>query len=49
MEALGADIVHTPREEGMQGAIRKALELEREINNLMPFCNLKPSKSIDLL
>lgn len=33
MKALGADIVHTPREEGMQGAIRKALELEKEINN----------------
>ncbi len=30
MKALGADIVHTPREEGMQGAIRKALELERD-------------------
>ncbi|KXZ16600.1 cysteine synthase [Bacillus nakamurai] len=33
MEALGAEIVHTPREGGMQGAIQKALELEQEINN----------------
>ncbi|MBE5844315.1 MAG: cysteine synthase family protein [Butyrivibrio sp.] len=31
MEALGAEIVHTPREEGMLGADRKAEELLKEI------------------
>ncbi|OAT74434.1 PLP-dependent cysteine synthase family protein [Parageobacillus thermoglucosidasius] len=33
MRALGATIVHTPTSEGMQGAIRKAQELAREIPN----------------
>lgn len=33
MRALGAEIVNTPREEGMQGAARKALELLEEIPN----------------
>lgn len=33
MKALGATIVHTPTSEGMQGAIRKAQELAREIPN----------------
>ncbi|ALC81785.1 MULTISPECIES: PLP-dependent cysteine synthase family protein [Bacillus] len=32
MKALGAQIIYTPRSEGMKGAIDKALELEREIN-----------------
>ncbi|MBP3039357.1 cysteine synthase family protein [Bacillaceae bacterium Marseille-Q3522] len=31
MKALGAKIVSTPTEEGMQGAINKALQLEKEI------------------
>lgn len=31
MEALGAKIVHTPTDEGMAGAIKKAKELEKEI------------------
>jgi O-acetylserine dependent cystathionine beta-synthase len=33
MKALGATIIHTPTSEGMQGAIRKAQELAREIPN----------------
>ncbi|QPA30164.1 PLP-dependent cysteine synthase family protein [Thermaerobacillus caldiproteolyticus] len=33
MKALGATIVHTPTSEGMQGAIRKAQELVKEIPN----------------
>jgi cystathionine beta-synthase (O-acetyl-L-serine) len=33
MKALGATIVHTPTSEGMEGAIRKAQELAREIPN----------------
>ena len=31
MKALGAEIIHTPSDEGMQGAIRKAEELKKEI------------------
>lgn len=31
MQALGAEIIHTPREEGMLGADRKAMELLKEI------------------
>ncbi|EMT38833.1 cysteine synthase A [Thermoanaerobacter thermohydrosulfuricus] len=31
MKALGAEIVNTPKEEGMKGAIKKAEELAREI------------------
>ncbi|RHW40576.1 cysteine synthase family protein [Neobacillus notoginsengisoli] len=33
MKALGAKVVHTPTEEGMKGAIRKAEELLKEIPN----------------
>ncbi|KPL60735.1 PLP-dependent cysteine synthase family protein [Rossellomorea vietnamensis] len=33
MKALGAEIVHTPTEEGMMGAIAKAAELVNEIPN----------------
>jgi len=33
MRALGAEIVNTPREEGMKGAAKKALELLEEIPN----------------
>ncbi|CAN7311919.1 PLP-dependent cysteine synthase family protein [Rossellomorea sp. LjRoot5] len=33
MKALGAEIVHTPTEEGMMGAIAKAAELVNEITN----------------
>lgn len=33
MRALGAEIVHTPTEEGMRGAIRKAKELNARIPN----------------
>lgn len=33
MAALGAEIVHTPREEGMQGAVRKAEQLRAEITD----------------
>ncbi|MCF6096572.1 cysteine synthase A [Thermovorax subterraneus] len=32
MKALGAEIVHTPTEAGMEGAIEKALELSRQID-----------------
>lgn len=32
MKALGAEIINTPREEGMQGAIRKMEELKKEIS-----------------
>lgn len=31
MRALGAEVINTPTEKGMKGAIEKALELEREI------------------
>lgn len=31
MKALGAEIINTPREEGMQGAVRKAEELRQQI------------------
>ena len=31
MRALGAEVIHTPRELGMQGAVAKAEELKREI------------------
>ncbi len=31
MKALGAELVHTPREEGMQGAMRKAEEIKEAI------------------
>lgn len=33
MQALGAEIVHTPRERGMQGAIAKIEELEKQVAN----------------
>ncbi|MEC2307088.1 O-acetylserine dependent cystathionine beta-synthase [Bacillus atrophaeus] len=33
MQALGAKIVHTPKKDGMQGAIEKAILLEKEIEN----------------
>ncbi|MFE8703257.1 PLP-dependent cysteine synthase family protein [Cytobacillus sp. FJAT-54145] len=33
MKALGAEIVHTPTSDGMQGAIKKAKELLKEIPN----------------
>jgi O-acetylserine dependent cystathionine beta-synthase len=33
MKALGAEIIHTPTEEGMKGAIKKAEELLKEIPN----------------
>ncbi|MEH7743364.1 O-acetylserine dependent cystathionine beta-synthase, partial [Bacillus subtilis] len=33
MQALGASIIHTPRQDGMQGAIQKAIQLETEIEN----------------
>lgn len=33
MKALGAEIINTPREEGMQGAVKKAQELKEEIPN----------------
>ncbi|MCY7917810.1 O-acetylserine dependent cystathionine beta-synthase [Bacillus vallismortis] len=33
MQALGASIIHTPRQDGMQGAIEKAIQLETEIKN----------------
>ncbi|MGF7532467.1 O-acetylserine dependent cystathionine beta-synthase [Bacillus mexicanus] len=33
MQALGASIIHTPRQDGMQGAIQKAIQLETEIDN----------------
>jgi len=32
-EALGGEIVYTPRDAGMQGAIQKARELAKEIPN----------------
>ncbi|OLP65452.1 O-acetylserine dependent cystathionine beta-synthase [Bacillus pumilus] len=33
MKALGAQMIHTPREEGMKGAINRALELEASLEN----------------
>ncbi|MDN6640955.1 MAG: cysteine synthase family protein [Tetragenococcus sp.] len=33
MKALGAKIVHTPSEEGIKGAMKKARELEKELTN----------------
>lgn len=33
MKALGATIINTPREEGMQGAVKKAEELKKEIKD----------------
>lgn len=33
LKAYGADLILTPKEKGMQGAIDKALELEKEIKN----------------
>ncbi|MDQ0338164.1 O-acetylserine dependent cystathionine beta-synthase [Caldalkalibacillus uzonensis] len=36
MRALGAQVVNTPTEEGMRGAIKKAKELEQEVENA--FC-----------
>ena len=33
MKALGATIINTPREEGMQGAVKKAEELRKEIKD----------------
>ncbi|NPC93462.1 cysteine synthase family protein [Bacillus sp. WMMC1349] len=41
MKALGAEIVHTPRSEGMKGAIAKALELEKQIDNSHCFLQFK--------
>lgn len=33
MQALGAEIVHTPREKGMQGAFEKVEELEKQVSD----------------
>ncbi len=33
MRALGAEIVHTPREKGMQGAFEKIAELEKQVSH----------------
>ncbi|QST00386.1 cysteine synthase family protein [Pontibacillus sp. ALD_SL1] len=36
MKALGAEIINTPTEEGMQGAIDKATDLAKELNAFCP-------------
>lgn len=36
MRALGAEVVNTPRGEGMQGAIRRAHELAKELGGFVP-------------
>lgn len=41
MKALGAEIIHTPRKEGMKGAIDRALELEQALTMPIVFYNLK--------
>ncbi|MDJ1630801.1 pyridoxal-phosphate dependent enzyme [Bacillus velezensis] len=40
-ESSRADIVHTPREEGMQEPSEKRLNWRERLIILMPFCNLK--------
>lgn len=34
MKALGAEIIHTPTEKGMKGAIEKALQIEKDLDNV---------------
>ncbi len=47
MKALGAEIIHTPRKEGMKGAINKALELEASLDNA--YCVLQFKNQVNPL
>lgn len=47
MKALGAEIIHTPRNEGMKGAIDRALELEASHDNA--YCVLQFKNQVNPL
>ncbi|MCK1973439.1 cysteine synthase family protein [Bacillus safensis] len=47
MKALGAEIIHTPRNEGMKGAIDRALELEASLDNA--YCVLQFKNQVNPL
>ncbi|GLF89852.1 O-acetylserine dependent cystathionine beta-synthase [Bacillus safensis] len=47
MKALGAEIIHTPRNEGMKGAINRALELEASLDNA--YCVLQFKNQVNPL
>ncbi|MGV2910277.1 PLP-dependent cysteine synthase family protein, partial [Bacillus safensis] len=47
MKALGAEIIHTPRKEGMKGAIDRALELEASLDNA--YCVLQFKNQVNPL
>ncbi|MDM5298865.1 cysteine synthase family protein [Bacillus pumilus] len=47
MKALGAQMIHTPREEGMKGAINRALELEASLENA--YCVLQFENQVNPL
>ncbi|WP_366203883.1 cysteine synthase family protein [Bacillus safensis] len=47
MKALGAEIIHTPRNEGMRGAIDRALELEASLDNA--YCVLQFKNQVNPL
>lgn len=47
MKALGAEIIHIPRKEGMKGAIDRALELEASLDNA--YCVLQFKNQVNPL
>lgn len=47
MKALGAEIIHTPRKDGMKGAIDRALELEASLDNA--YCVLQFKNQVNPL
>ncbi|MEH7729658.1 cysteine synthase family protein [Bacillus safensis] len=47
MKALGAEIIHTPRKDGMKGAIDRALELEASLENA--YCVLQFKNQVNPL